>query len=91
MSVILPVVLVTEEGDADLYASIDVKEPGYGSSQFSSCTCGLDLIVVPSREEVHSQRTYLSVVGHSRHRESRYKMFIIAPSNEDIAKYQVER
>lgn len=89
---VLPVALVTEEGDADIYASIDVKEPGHGNSQFSSCTCGFDLVVVPSRkEEVHLQRVYLSVVGHTRHEESRYKMFIIAPANEDLAKYQVER
>lgn len=90
MSLFLPVALITVEGDADLYASTDVKEPAHSDSQFSSSSYGLDLVVVPSsKEQSHSQRVYLSVVGHGRHEMSQYKMFIITPSNEDIMKYQV--
>lgn len=85
-----PVALVTQEGDADLYASVDVKDPGYGNSQFSSSSCGLDLIVVPWKDESRDSRhIYLSVVGHGRHQESQYKLYVITPANDDITKYQV--
>ena len=90
MDCVPPVAVVTHKGDADLYASIDVKDPGYGNSQFSSSSCGMDLIVVPWKEESRdSQHVYLSVVGHGRHQESQYKMFVITPANDDITKYQV--
>lgn len=90
MGCVSPVALVTQEGDADLYASIDMKDPGYGNGQFSSSSCGLDLIVVPWKDESRdSHHIYLSVVGHGRHQESQYKMFVITPANDDITKYQV--
>ena len=83
------VALISEKGDADIYASTEVKEPDYTNSQFSSSSCGLDLLVVPSSSKAGSQRIHIVVVGHSRHAESTYRMFIITPAEEDIRKYQV--
>ena len=80
--------LLTEEGDADLYASTVTKQPDDHDYQLSSCSCGLDLIVMTT-EGAESQRVYLSVVGHSRHAKSSYKLAIISPSNDDITQYQV--
>ena len=84
------VALISEKGDADIYASTEVKEPDYTNSQFSSSSCGLDLLVVdPPSSKAGSQRIHIVVVGHSRHAESTYRMFIITPADEDIRKYQV--
>ena len=85
----LPVALLTDEGDADLYASTVVKEPDYSNSQSSSCSCGLDLIVLATSKGVESEHVYLSVVGHAWHERSHYKLAIIAPSKNDITNYQV--
>ena len=81
--------LLTEEGDADLYASLVAKEPDHSNSAFSSYSCGLDLIVVPTSKTAETQHVYLSVVGHNRYEVSHYKLLIITPSNDDITKYQV--
>ena len=85
----LPVALLTEEGDADLYASTETQTPSYSDNMLYSASCGLDLIVMAAREGVESQRVYISVVGHSHHAESRYKLAIISTTPQDIAKYQV--
>lgn len=86
------VALLTEEGDADLYASTVAEKPDYRDSQYGSCSCGLDLVVIPTSNGAEGgahQKVYLSVVGHSRHEVSQYKLYIIAPTKDDITKYQV--
>ena len=82
-------VLLTDEGDADLYASLVTKKPDHSDSLISSYSCGLDLIVVPTSNTAEVQPVYLSVVGHSRYEISRYRLMIITPGNDDITKYQV--
>ena len=84
----LLVALLTEEGDADLYASTVAEKPDF--RDLSSCLCGLDLIVIATSKGAGThEKVYLSVVGHGRHEVSRYRLFIIAPTKNDIAKYQV--
>ena len=85
----LSVALLTEEGDTDLYVSTVTKEPNYLDYQYYSASCGLDLVVVPTSKGAESQRVYLSVVGHSHHAESQYKLAIITASFQDISKFQV--
>ena len=81
--------LLTDEGDADLYASTVTKQHDHSDNQYSSYSCGLDLIVMPTSTPAQSQQVHVTVVGHGRHEVSRYKLVIISPSYDDINKYQV--
>lgn len=88
-SEVLVVALLSYEGDADLYISRVSPEPNYSNYQFSSSSCGLDLVVVPTSKGAGSQTVYMSVVGDGRYKESSYSLVIISPSSHDIDKYQV--
>ena len=46
---------------------------------------------MPTTKGAEPQRVYMSVVGHSRHAESLYKLVVIAPTADDISKYQVSQ
>ena len=80
---------MTDQGDADLYASTSTKTPDHADYQFSSTSCGLDIVVMPTTMGVESHRVYVSVVGHCRHEVSHYRLVIVSPHHDDISKYQV--
>lgn len=82
-------VLISEFGDADLYASptkINPK-PSSDNHETNSASCGLDmlsLIMSPSL-----QKYSLGVYGHVRYEESKFSLYCVEPSEEDIRSYQV--
>lgn len=86
------VALISDEGDADMYASTAAKEPSSEDSEFSSTSCGLDLMVVPPAgrtKPARSRRVSIGVMSQGWHEKTRYRLFIITPSTDDIKKYQV--
>lgn len=83
------VVLISEEGDVDLYASpthINSK-PTSDDNEISSASCGMDMLALIMSS---SLRKYtLGVHGHSRFDKSLFTLYVIKPSQEDIRSYQV--
>ena len=92
LSLLLPVVLVSDKGDADIYVSTVDREPQSERCEFSSDSCGVDLVVVPAPADTRQglvRPLYVGVVGLEWHEETRYRLFLITPSSVDIQKYQV--
>jgi hypothetical protein len=84
------VVLVSDVGDVDLYASpthINSK-PTSDDHEISSTSCGLDVLPLIMNEDV--RKYTLGVHGHVRYDESRFSLYVIEPSEEDIRYYQVQ-
>lgn len=78
--------LLSDEGDADMFVSTSVRKPSCEDYNYSSSSCGLDLVVVPPGE--HS-KIFIGVYGHVRYQNTTYRLYILAPSGEDILRYQV--
>uniref|UniRef100_A0A5S6QMS6 Uncharacterized protein n=1 Tax=Trichuris muris TaxID=70415 RepID=A0A5S6QMS6_TRIMR len=64
-------VLISYEGDADLYVSTATPTPTFSldEHQFQSATCGMDHIELPAST---SRPLYVGIYGHSSHELSRY-------------------
>lgn len=85
------VVLISEEGDADLYASpthISPK-PSSENHEISSASCGLDVLTLIMNPNL--RRYSLGVYGHVRYEESKFMIYYIEPNEEDIRSYQVRK
>lgn len=83
------VVLVSNEGDADLYASpthINSK-PTSDDHEIGSTSCGLDILPLIMSRDVGKYT--LGVYGHVRYEQSSFSLYVIEPSEEDIRNYQV--
>lgn len=83
------VVLVSEVGDVDLYASpthINSK-PSSENHEISSASCGLDIL--PLLMDSDLKKYTLGVYGHVRYQESSFSLYMIQPSEADIRSYQV--
>ena len=83
------VVLVSDEGDVDLYASPTHtnSKPTSDNHEISSTSCGLDILPLIMSEDIG--RYTLGVHGHVRYEESKFSLYVIEPSEEDIRNYQV--
>ena len=81
------IALITDKGDADMYCSYSTKKPSSEDNDYSSTSCGMDLMVIPG--EGHTQKVSIAVYGHVRHEHTTYRMYLILPSEEDIRRYQV--
>lgn len=83
------VVLISEEGDADLYASpthVNSK-PSSENHEINSASCGMDMLSLIMKPSLNKYS--LGVYGHVRYDQSRFSLFFIEPSQEDIRSYQV--
>ena len=83
------VVLISEQGDTDLYASpthINSK-PSSDDHEINSASCGLDVLSLIMNPSL--QKYSLGVYGHVRYDESKFSLYCIEPSKEDIRSYQV--
>ncbi len=85
----LVVVLVSDEGDADMYASTTHKHPSFDENEYSSTSCGLDMLVVPATIGGTRRKVHIGVHGHIRHANTSYRLFVFEPSEEDVKRYQV--
>lgn len=84
------VVLVSDVGDVDLYASpthINSK-PTSDNHELSSTSCGLDILPLSMSESIGKYT--LGVHGHVRYDESTFSLYVIEPSEEDVRNFQVE-
>lgn len=83
------VALISEEGDTDIYASPTHKntKPSYENYEIGSASCGMEVLVLLMNREL--KRYTLGLHGHVRYDKSKYKLFIIEPSEADIKRYQV--
>lgn len=82
-------VLFSDSGDADLYASFKNSQPSSDDYDFLSSSCGLDVMVIPKDRNTGSVKVYIMVLGHLRYENSTFRLYAIAPSAEDVQRYQV--
>lgn len=83
------VVLISEEGDVDLYASPTHinSNPNSDDYELSSVSCGVDMLALIMSSSL--KKYTLAIQGHIRYDISSYALFVIKPSPEDIRNYQV--
>ena len=83
------VVLLSDEGDVDLYASPTYlnSKPSSDDHEISSVSCGMDMLALIMSPDL--RKYSLGIHGHVRYDKSRYSLYVIKPSPEDIRSYQV--
>lgn len=81
------VALISDEGDADVFASGKAKKPSTEDYDVCAVSCGVDLMLVPANRPTAT--VHLGVHGHVRHEVSRYRLYLIEPSDDDVRRYQV--
>lgn len=85
------VAVISNVGDVDLYASPTHinSNPNSDDYEISSTSCGLDILPLIMNQEI--RKYTLGVYGHVRYEESKFSLFVIEPSEEDIKTYQVRK
>ena len=83
------VALISDDGDTDIYASPTHKnaKPSSENYEVSSTMCDTEILVLMMNRE--TRKYTLGLYGHVRYDQSKYRLFIIEPSTEDIRHYQV--
>lgn len=66
-------ILISSRGDADLYISTHHKHVSYDNYEMSSCTCGIDEILV---DATMKRPIYIGVYGYSQYQISKYRLLI---------------
>ncbi|CAF1197000.1 unnamed protein product [Adineta steineri] len=66
-------ILITLHGDADLYVSTRDKHVSYDNYEYSSCTCGIDEILI---DPYVKRPIYIGVYGYSQYQISHYRLLI---------------
>jgi len=66
-------ILISIRGDADIYISTHEKYVSYNNYEFSSCTCGIDELVIDSTLK---RPIYIGIYGYSQYRTSIYRLLI---------------
>lgn len=66
-------ILLSLQGDADLYISTKNELVSYDNYELSSCTCGIDEVVIQSymKRPIH-----IAIYGSSQYRNIRYRLLI---------------
>ena len=83
------IALISDSGDADMYAAPTYtnSHPSPHDYDYMSSSCGLDVIVLDTTRA--KSKMTVGVYGHIRYDETVYRLYVIAPSEEDIRRYQV--
>ncbi|XP_046141327.1 UPF0669 protein C6orf120 homolog [Osmia bicornis bicornis] len=79
------ITLISETGDADLYASQTTTKPTYEPDQYclQSATCGEDTILIP---DSFRRPVSIGVYGHPSHEISKYILLVYETTDiEDIS------
>lgn len=85
---ILICALFSDLGDADVYvASDEGPRSGLGEYEYSSDSCGEDILVVLSSSK--RQQLHIDVLGHLRHANTSYRLYVIMTEKEDMEPYSV--
>ena len=73
----LALVLVSDQGDGDLYVSLSEESPTFELYDYSSQTCGADVVVLPVVDEAGRNVAKASVYGHVRYNTTEYRLYLI--------------
>ncbi|CAF0875287.1 unnamed protein product [Rotaria sp. Silwood1] len=66
-------ILISLRGDADLYISTRNKYVTYDNYEYSSCTCGIDEILIDYNMK---RPIYIGIYGYSQYQISHYRLLI---------------
>jgi hypothetical protein len=66
-------ILISLRGDADLYISTRNKHVTYDNYEYSSCTCGIDELLI---DPYLKRPIYIGIYGYSQYRISHYRLLI---------------
>jgi hypothetical protein len=66
-------ILISLRGDADLYLSTRNKHVSYDNYEYSSCTCGIDEILIDSYVK---RPIYIGIYGYSQYQISHYRLLV---------------
>ena len=80
------VAVLSLEGDADIYSSLSVQDPSSENYDYSSVSCGMDVMVIPVEKPA---KVHVAVCGHVRYETTSFRLYLITPSKEDFRRYQV--
>ena len=83
---VMIVCLISDIGDADMFASTVTNSPDSEDYEYSSTSTGIDIITVPY---IRISSLSLGIHGHVRYNKTKYRLYIIAPSKRDYMDYQV--
>jgi hypothetical protein len=66
-------ILISLRGDADMYISTRNKHVSYDNYEYSSCTCGIDEILI---DYYMKRPIYIGIYGYSQYQISHYRLLI---------------
>lgn len=66
-------ILISLRGDADLYISTRNKHVTYDNYEYSSCTCGIDEILI---DPYLKRPIYIGIYGYSQYQISHYRLLV---------------
>jgi hypothetical protein len=66
-------ILISSRGDADLYISTRHKHVTYDNYEYSSCTCGIDEILI---DPYLKRPVYIGIYGYSQYQVSHYRLLV---------------
>ncbi|UJR35469.1 hypothetical protein I4U23_028225 [Adineta vaga] len=66
-------ILISLHGDADLYISTRDKHVTYDNYEISSCTCGIDEILI---DPYVKRPVYIGIYGYSQYQISHYRLLV---------------
>nr|XP_033201374.1 UPF0669 protein v1g209471-like [Bombus vancouverensis nearcticus] len=81
------IVLISEVGDTDLYASQIVTKPTYEPDQYclQSATCGDDVIVIP---DSFKRPVSIGIYGHPSHESSKYILLVYETTDTENTSFK---
>nr|XP_003705895.2 PREDICTED: DNA repair endonuclease XPF [Megachile rotundata] len=81
------ITLISETGDADLYASQTTTKPTYEPDQYclQSATCGEDTILIP---DSFKRPVSIGVYGHPSHEVSKYILLVYETTDTENVSYE---
>ena len=73
----LALVLVSDQGDGDLYVSLSEEPPTFELYDYASETCGAEIVILPLTDETARVFAIGGVYGHVRYNTTEYRLYLI--------------
>lgn len=73
----LALVLVSDQGDGDLYVSLSEDPPTFELYDYASETCGAEVVILPFTDETTKVFAIAGVYGHVRYDTTEYRLYLI--------------
>ncbi|XP_017797478.1 PREDICTED: UPF0669 protein v1g209471-like [Habropoda laboriosa] len=82
----IKIILISEIGDADLYASQTISKPTYEPHEYclQSATCGEDIILIP---DSFKRPVTIGVYGHPSNENSKYILLVYETTDTENISY----